>query len=164
MFSLNKRFIACLLIIAMTISNAGMSTLAVSISHYVDEANQNAKDDSDITYRYYEEYRYSYESRTTLLMNSEADDDGGSQNSPVQGEGDESTRRGEFNEPGQDKASDGAEKSGASDEETGISEETDSSDFDVENKSENNEDKESVVSPEETDDEGARETRPYKFF
>ena len=73
MFSLNKRLIAGLLIIAMIFANAGMSTLAVSISHYVDEANKNAKDDSDITYRYYEEYRYSYESKTTLLMNSEAD-------------------------------------------------------------------------------------------
>ena len=75
MFSLNKRFVAILLIFAMTISNAGMSTLAVSISHYVDSANQNAKDDSDITYRYYEEYRYSYESRTTLLMNNDSEDE-----------------------------------------------------------------------------------------
>ena len=139
MFSLNKRLIAGLLIFAMIFANAGMSTLAVSISHYVDEANKNAKDDSDITYRYYEEYRYSYESKTTLLMNSEADDDGGSQSSPVQGEGDESTRRGEFNEPEQGSAGAGAENTGAPEETAGISE-TDSSDFGVdENKSENNE-------------------------
>ena len=64
MFSLNKRFIASLLIFAMIFANAGMSTLAVSISHYVDRANQNAKDDSDISYRYYEEYRYSYDQMT----------------------------------------------------------------------------------------------------
>ncbi|MBQ2205382.1 MAG: InlB B-repeat-containing protein, partial [Lachnospiraceae bacterium] len=154
MFSLNKRLIAGLLIVAMIFANAGMSTLAVSISHYVDEANKNAKDDSDITYRYYEEYRYSYESKTTLLMN-----DGGSQDSPVQGEGspvegeDSLDRGSEFENPDRDEAGAGAENTGAPEETTGISE-TDSSDFGVdENKSENNDDKEgSQSSPVQEED------------
>ena len=63
-------------------------------------------------------------------------------------------------------AGDSAENPVANENETGISEETDSSDFDVENnESENKEDKvekeDGVVSPEDTDDDGARETRPY---
>ena len=138
MFSLNKRFIAGLLIIAMIFANAGMSTLAVSISHYVDEANKNAKDDSDITYRYYEEYRYSYESKTTLLMNSEAESGGRSDANDAAEQG---------------SAGAGAENTGAPEETTGISE-TDSSDFGVdENKSENNEDEEgSQSSPEQEED------------
>ena len=132
MFSLNKRFIAGLLIIAMTISNAGMSTLAVSISHYVDNTEANKKDDSDITYRYYEEYRYSYESKTTLLMNSEA------------GAGEAGGDGGIEDKAEQGLAGDSAENPVANENETGISEETDSSDFDVENnESENKEDKES---------------------
>ena len=130
MFSLNKRFIAGLLIIAMTISNAGMSTLAVSISHYVDNTEANKKDDSDITYRYYEEYRYSYESKTTLLMNSEA------------GAGEAGGDGGIEDKAEQGLAGDSAENPVANENETGISEETDSSDFDVENnESENKEDK-----------------------
>ena len=152
MFSLNKRFIAGLLIFAMIFANAGMSTLAVSISHYVDRANQNAKDDSDISYRYYEEYRYSYESRMTLLMNNGSDDTAA-----------------------QDKAGDSAENPAANENETGISEETDSSDFDVENnESENKNDEEpeedgvgaSTASPEDDDEseeseEGSASVRPY---
>lgn len=128
MFSLNKRFIASLLVFAMIFANAGMSTLAVSITHYVDNASENARDDSDISYRYYEEYRYSYERKTTLLMNN-GDDLG----------------------TGQGSAGDGAEKSDAPEETTGISE-TDNSGFDVENnESENNDDKVGSPAQDESD-------------
>ena len=77
MFEKIKKLIAVILLVTMTISNSGMSVFAVSISNYVDKATEDAPDDSDITYRYYEEYKYS---KTTYLMNDSQS--GGSQGSP----------------------------------------------------------------------------------
>lgn len=74
MFTRYKKLIAVILLIAMTVSNSGMSAFAVSISHYVDKATEEAPDNSDITYRYYEQFSYS---KTTYLMNdSEESEDG----------------------------------------------------------------------------------------
>ena len=96
MFEKIKKLIAVILLVTMTISNSGMSVFAVSISSYIETATENAPDDSDITYRYYEEYNYS---KTTYLMNDSEDDEEGSQSSPVQGEEEtEPTRRGNSSE------------------------------------------------------------------
>ena len=69
MFSLSKKFIAGTLIVAIIITNSGISTLASAVPYMVSEAQSQNEENDDLTSRYYEEVRYSYEYQSTYLMN-----------------------------------------------------------------------------------------------